>query len=459
MEAMKLIGIRKTLAGCAAVAAAAICLTYGSSTGQVQGIQDGQPTAIVIDGDEAATPAITSLENLPCYPQFAPVEGPEFIQLCQGVDDGAAPAEFVMDVQGTCASGNCGICAEGQGSTKFFMGVDEQCSPGRESTWKEQRLIPWESFAYGEYIGPYRAPAVGEYQLRVNDELDFVYLLTRETTVTPYKFYPGDVIQITSAIDASLNQADITILSDGTISLPLIGQVHASGKTVEALQAELNDKYTKFVKNPAIVVQVTTSDTPLQDLINSVDATAGTGGQVRHASVSPDGTVQLPLIGSIPAVGLTLEEIRREVNARYAAQIKGIGVTPILIQRAPTFVFVVGEVAIPGRYELEGPTTVIQSLALARGTRPGGNIRQAIVFRRDANWRLMATRLDISGPLYGRRPHPSDDIWLRDSDIVLIPPKPIQRLSEAVNLYFSRTLYQIFPQNGIAFNFDTFGTL
>jgi polysaccharide export outer membrane protein len=457
---MKLIGMQKILASCAGVATMAICLACGSTPEQGLDHQEAkQQAAGVVAADRATPQVVTSVDQLPCYPQFAPVEGPEFIQLCQGLEGGGAPVDSGMAVTSGCAGGNCGICDVCQGNTKMLMGVDEQCSPGRESTWKEQRLIPWESFAYGEYIGPYRTPAVGEYQLRVNDVLDFVYLLTRETSVTPYKFYPGDVIQITSAIDASLNQTDIIILSDGTISLPLIGEVHASGKTVAALQADLNEKYSQFVKNPAIVVQVIVSDTPLKDLISSVDATAGTGGQVRQATVTPDGTIQLPLIGSIPAIGLTLDEIRREVNARYGAKLKGVGVTPILVQRAPTFVFVVGAVAIPGRYELVGPTTVIQSLALAQGTRPGGNVRQAIVFRRDANWRLMATRLDISGPLYGRRPHPSDDIWLRDSDIVLIPPKPIQRLSEAVNLYFSRTLYQIFPQSGVSFNFDTFGTL
>ena len=88
----------------------------------------------------------------------------------------------------------------------------------------------------------------------------------------------------------------------------------------------------------------------------------------------------------------------------------------------------------------------MQSLALAQGFTPGGNVRQAVVFRRDKDWRLMATRLDLSGPLYGRRPHPSDEIWLRDSDIVLIPKKPITRLSEAVNLYLTQTLYSAVPR-------------
>ena len=79
--------------------------------------------------------------------------------------------------------------------------------------------------------------------------------------------------------------------------------------------------------------------------------------------------------------------------------------------------------------------------------------------RRDQNWRLTATKLDLAGAIYGKRPQPSDDIWLRDNDIVLVPRKPIQRLSEAVNLYLSNTLFQIFPQQGGAFNFDDFTPL
>jgi polysaccharide export outer membrane protein len=293
----------------------------------------------------------------------------------------------------------------------------------------------------------------------VNDQLEFVYLLTREKSLEPYQLYVGDVIQISSAIDSSLSQEDITILSDGTISLSLIGRVRVAGKTVSDLQRELNDKYTKYVKNPAIVVQVTESDTPLRDLIQSVDATAGQGGQVRQATVSPDGTVQLPLVGSVPAIGLTLGEIGREINARYRLKLRGVEVTPILIERAARFVYVVGEVDQPGRFEMVGPTSAMQAVALAGGFEQGGNLRQIIVFRRDQNWRLTATKLDLNGALLGKKPHPSDEIWLRDSDIVLIPKRPIQRFSEAVNLYLASTLYAIFPQQGVAFNFDDFTSL
>ena len=344
---------------------------------------------------------------------------------------------------------------------KYFAGVDENTARdnGGEPRWKHADMIPWEAFAYGEYIGPHRHPHVAEYRLRVDDQLEFVFILTRERSTEPYRFYVGDTISITSAIDDSINQDEIAILGDGTISLSLIGQVRVAGKTIRDLQRELNDRYAKYFQNPSVVVQVLEGDTPLRDLLDSVDARFGQGGQSRLAVVSPDGTIQLPLIGSVPAIGLTLKEVAREVNARYRNRVRGIEVTPVLTERAPRFIYVVGEVDQPGQFELTGPTSAMQAIALAGGFNSGGNLRQIIVFRRDQNYKLMATKLDLAGALFGKRPHPSDEIWLRDSDIVLIPPQPIQRLSEQVNRYLVQTLYAIFPQQGVAFNFDNFTSL
>jgi len=461
---MKLFGTVTILAGLMTLSAAAFCFTNDGnavqSNHEVMTPTEGVVSAPVSQSDRAAA----NDAILPAHPQFVAIEDPSEFQLGRAFDDGHAtvvdrfvvPAAYQVPCDGG-GNGGCGNCQICQGA-KMLEGVDGNCCRnGREPAWRDQRPIPWESFAYGEYIGPYRTPHVGEYRIRINDQLEFVYMLTRAKSVEPYRMFVGDVIQISSAIDASLNQTNITILSDGTISLNLIGQVNAFGKTVEDLQNELNEKYSAYVKNPAIVLSVLRGDTPLEDLRDAVDARAGQGGQNQQALVSPDGTIQLPLIGSIPAIGLTLDEIRREVNARYHAKVQGIQVTPILTQRAPRFVFVVGEVRIPGRYELTGPTTVMQSLALAEGTFPGGNVRQAIVFRRDQNWKLVATRLDLSGALYGRSPHPSDDLWLRDSDIVLIPKKPILRFAEAVDLYFTRSLYGIFPRQTV--NFDGFTVL
>ena len=444
---MKLLGTVTILAGILAISAISYCFNDSPASRDSKILsRTNENTSAASVQDVEPTPKNSALLH-----GGSSFNEPGTVQTCEWDEDmtdsdgrnGVAPVTYLTQCDGNC-NGCCAAC-QGQPGVKMLTGVDGCNFQGREPRWRDQKPIPWEQFSYGEYIGPFRTPHVGEYRLRVDDELDFVYLLTREKMVEPYRLYVGDVIQISSAIDENLNQTDITILSDGTISLRLIGLAMAAGKTIKELQADLNKKYSKFVRNPAIVVAVIKGDTPLNDLRDAVDARQGVGGQNRLATVAPDGTFQLPLIGSVPAVGLTLNEVRREVNSRYRASVSGIQVTPVLTQRAPRFIYVVGEVGTPGRFELTGPTTVVQALALADGFVNGGNIRQAIVFRRDQDWRLIATRLDLSGALYGKTPHPSDDLWLRDSDVVLIPQKPIKRFADAIDLYFTQSFYGIFP--------------
>lgn len=426
-----------------------------------------------------ANPAMTQLADTKLLSESVIVD--DNIRLCQGFE--YAPQQ--CGCQGPC-NGSCGmnrgVAAPmisgngfapgpidagfssggfGYGQPKMMLGVDDNTGrqPGRESRFGRGGDVPFDQFSYGGHIGPHRTPYVPEYRLRVNDQLEFVYLRTREKSVNPYQLYVGDVIDVHSATDENLIQQELPIRSDGKTTMVMIGEVMCEGKTIKDLQRELNAKYGEFNRDPQIVVQVRQSETPLQDIVDSVDARQGQGGQSRQAQVTADGTLALPAIGNVPAVGLTLNEIAREVNARYRLRLGGIEVTPILLERAPTFIYVLGEVAQPGRYPMTGPTSALQSIALAQGFNAGGNIRQIIVLRRDQNWRLTATKLDLAGALYGKRPQPSDEIWLQRDDIVIIPKKPIQRLSEAVNQYLSNTLYQIFPQQGVAFDFDGFTPL
>jgi polysaccharide export outer membrane protein len=65
----------------------------------------------------------------------------------------------------------------------------------------------------------------------------------------------------------------------------------------------------------------------------------------------------------------------------------------------------------------------------------------------------MATRIDIQGALLGRRPCPADEIWLRDSDIVVVPKSPILLIDDFVDLVFTRGIYGVFPFQGATVNF------
>jgi polysaccharide biosynthesis/export protein len=348
------------------------------------------------------------------------------------------------------------IC--GDGCNPPISGVDCRMGNGcGEPHWNDWGPIPWQAFAQGEYVGPARISHVPEYHLRVDDEIEFIYRLTREELSHEYLLEVGDVIRIESLIDPALNR-DVTIQPDGTIDLLLIGQVRVVNRPVQDVRAELNNKYKKYYKVTDINVTRVKTQTRLEDLRAAVDSRFFSGGQGKRVKVTPEGTISLPSIGVVPAQGLSLDEMKREVDERYRQVVDGLEVTPILAQRAPRFIYVVGEVRSPGRFELPQPTTAMQAIALAGGWNNGGNLRQVVVFRRAEDWRLLATKLDIRGGLYGTRPAPSDEIWLRDSDVVVVPKMPIQRVDDALELVFSRGFYRAVPL-GVAYQFGAGSTL
>lgn len=355
-----------------------------------------------------------------------------------------------------------------------IWGVDSAagCRCG-EVGWDARGPIPWQQFAQGEYVGHARAPHVPEYRVRAGDVVAVYYRRTREELSRPYELEVGDRIRVES-LTAGRGAAggptlgtegtqtatddiarELVIQPDGTITLPLLGQVRATRRTIPALTKELNDQYTKYYRVPSITVTPLVVNTKLEDLLSTVDSRAGTlGGLQIQVTVTPAGEIQLPGIHSVMVQGLTLEEARQEIDAQYDANIPGVQVTLVLSQRAKRYVYVLGEVVQPGRYELESPTDVVQALAMAGRWTLGANLRQVVVFRRGEDWRLMATMVDIRGALYARRPVPADNIWLNDSDIVLVPKTPIQQVDEVIEQYLTRGLFGVVPRE-VVWNLDT----
>lgn len=332
------------------------------------------------------------------------------------------------------------------------------CSSGtccNDGDWRAARVIPWQAFAQGEYVGHERTAHVPQYRLRVDDQLELRYRLTRDETATPYELNVGDRLKVESFTDEKLSR-EVVVQPDGTITMPLLGRVQATRRTAPQLRDELEAAYKEFVKVPAITVTPVQINTKLEDLRSVVDSRYGSGGQTITTRVTPDGTIALPAIGSsVPAQGLTLDELKREINERYVkvAGIEGMEVTPALLARAPRFVYVLGQVNLPGRYQLEGPTTVMQAIAMAGSWQVGGNLRQVVVFRRGDDWRLLATKLDLWDALYGRKPCPAGEIWINDSDIVVVPKQKILEADEWIELIFTRGIYGVVPLQGVSINF------
>lgn len=76
------------------------------------------------------------------------------------------------------------------------------------------------------------------------------------TSVDQYILGATDVVQVSVWRNADLS-ISVPVRPDGKISVPLAGDVHASGKTPEALADEIEDLLSDFIREPQVSVVVT----------------------------------------------------------------------------------------------------------------------------------------------------------------------------------------------------------
>jgi polysaccharide biosynthesis/export protein len=76
-----------------------------------------------------------------------------------------------------------------------------------------------------------------------------------QPTVQPYTIEPGDSLDVRFFYNPELNE-EVVVRPDGNISLPLVGEVRAGGRTPLQLEQSLKDSYSRELRQAAITVIV-----------------------------------------------------------------------------------------------------------------------------------------------------------------------------------------------------------
>ena len=74
-------------------------------------------------------------------------------------------------------------------------------------------------------------------------------------TADSYRLNPGDVIEISVWKEPEL-QREVLLLPDGNIAFPLVGTVQAAGRTPDEIQAEVEQRLTRFFPEPVVTVSI-----------------------------------------------------------------------------------------------------------------------------------------------------------------------------------------------------------
>jgi len=91
------------------------------------------------------------------------------------------------------------------------------------------------------------------------------------TNATDYKLVVGDKLRVEVYRDAQMSQS-LQIRPDGKITLPLVGDVAAAGKTPAALRDTLTTSLKEFITNPVVTVIVVEAQPQTVSVIGEVNS-------------------------------------------------------------------------------------------------------------------------------------------------------------------------------------------
>lgn len=136
----------------------------------------------------------------------------------------------------------------------------------------------------------------------------------------------------------------------------------------------------------------------------------------KATTVDAFGNVNLPLIGDVKAGGKTASQLAKEVAALFGKRyLRNPQVSVVVAKPVAQKVVVQGEVTQPGIYQIDGPTTLLGAISLAKGETQLAKLTEVAVFR-TVNGRRMGAMFDVNSIRAGQ----AEDPEIRSNDLVVV---------------------------------------
>lgn len=270
----------------------------------------------------------------------------------------------------------------------------------------------------------------------------------------------GDQLLISVADLDEVTSRTVRVAEDGTLDLPLIGAVQASGTNLNTLRAALANGYAKYVTNPQVSIQLVSSQNQLVSVIGDVNTPSVqelTGPLTLLAAITraggakPDAGPQvivtrearwglLPVPGAAFGPGGAFSRVTLSLDDLVASKAPENNILlragDVVAIPKGSIVYVIGDVHKAGGFPLRssGSISVIEALSLAEGLTPNAKSKSAKILRLAANKsdKREEIPVDISQVLAGKGKDPQ----LFADDILFVPSSSVKsgtrRVAEAV---------------------------
>lgn len=278
-----------------------------------------------------------------------------------------------------------------------------------------------------------------EYELGPGDVIEIIYHFTPKPDTGEYYLSVGDVIRVEFDYHGNYDRT-LTIRPDGYVTMPRKGDVYVLGLTPGQLQKKLVELFRNDFKDPVITITMEKYNTAIEHLKKAI--TTAPRGQSKLTTIRPDGYVSFPMLQDFMARGKTIPLLKEQIAKEYNKIIDNLTISLVLWEMKANLIYIMGEVAKPDCYLMEGPSTVTQMLARAGGLMDTAEKSTILVISRDAQRRPCGRLVNLDKILSAG--DISQDLLMRQYDIVYVPKTAIARRNLFVEQYINKMIPSFF---------------
>jgi polysaccharide biosynthesis/export protein len=151
-------------------------------------------------------------------------------------------------------------------------------------------------------------------------------------------------------------------------------------------------------------------------------------------TVLPDGYISLREAGEVYVNGSSVPEVEEKIKQAYSKTLTNPRISLTLKDFEKPYFIADGQVSRPGKYDLQGDTTVIQAIAIAGGfTSNSARHSQVVLYRRvNDDW--------VEGKLLNvkemQQKHDlSEDLHLQPGDMIFVPKNTLSKIQQWIPSY------------------------
>jgi polysaccharide export outer membrane protein len=244
-----------------------------------------------------------------------------------------------------------------------------------------------------------------------------------------YRLGIGDKIEVSVFGHQDLGRI-VEVRDDGTINLPLIGDIPVAGRGVQEIVGELTRRFGKdFLVDPQITVDVRESQSQWVTIVGEVrnpgrfalrrgmrllDLVAEAGGITKEAGyeivVLRQGT------GGGDGDRMTIDRDHLVRHDSHDANLVLKQGDIVSVPEKDVF-YIRGEVGRPGSYFIERGMTLMQALSVAGGLGPFANRKDVELLRTGDDGITRKSIVNVKAIEDGKKP----DIEIRGNDLIIVP--------------------------------------